>query len=323
MAAIKRPRKGSLAFYPKKRAKRIYPELSVYPETEKPKVLAFAGYKAGMTHSTVLDNKKGSPTFGQEIFIPVTVLDCPSLKAVGLRAYGSTVKGLRVLDEYWIKELPKGIEKKVKIKPKEEKLSEIEKSLNRVSNIRLIISTQPKLSGIGKKKPEIFEVGVGGKNVKEKLEFVKQLLGKEIKPNDVVKEGELVDIIAITKGKGTAGPVKRFGVKIQVRHAKKKLRHVGSLGQERPGKVRHTVAMAGQLGLQRRTELNKRILKIGEKGEEITPKSGFKRYGIVKGSYVVVEGSVPGAKKRLVMLRPAIRPWKAKLIVPEVREIVK
>jgi large subunit ribosomal protein L3 len=173
------------------------------------------------------------------------------------------------------------------------------------------------LSGFGKKTPEVFEVGIGGKDVKEKLEFAKTLLGKEINVSDVVREGEFVDTIAITKGKGTAGPVERFGVKIQSRHAKQKRRHVGSLGQERPGKVRYTVPMAGQLGFGRRTELNKKVLKIG-KG--ISPKGGFKRYGIVKGSYLVIEGSVPGSKKRLVMVRPALR---SKATAPvEVKKLV-
>jgi large subunit ribosomal protein L3 len=319
-----RPRAGSLAFWPRVRARRIYPHISVYPETDKVKVLGFAGYKTGMAHAILLDNKKGSPTFGQEISVPVTVLDCPPLKVLGLRVYESTIKGLRALNEAWIKDLPKDLTRKVKLKnlKTEERLADIENNANKISKVRLIVSTQPRLSGIGKKKPEVFEIEIGGKDVKEKLEFAKQLLGKEINAADVLKEGELVDVVAVTKGKGTAGPVKRFGIKIQSRHAKQKRRHVGSLGQERPGKVRWTLPMAGQLGMQRRTELNKRILKIGD-GSEVTPKSGFKGYGVVKSKYVLVEGSVPGPKKRLVMFRPSIRPSKVKLLLPEIKEIVK
>jgi large subunit ribosomal protein L3 len=171
------------------------------------------------------------------------------------------------LTEAWVKELPKGIERKTKVKPNEEKISEIEKNLDKISKLKLIVATQPKLSGLGKKKPEIFEVEIGGKDLKEKLDFAKQLLGKEIRASDVFKQGEYVDVIAVTKGKGNAGPVERFGIFVQSRHAKEKRRHVGTLGQEQPGKVRHTVPMAGQLGFQTRTEFNKRVLKIGEKGE--------------------------------------------------------
>jgi len=323
MPKIKRPRRGTFAFYPKKRAKRIYPAVSTYPETEKPKILDFAGYKAGMTHAMLLDNIKGSPTFGQEIFTPVTILDCPPSKVVGLRAYKSTTKGLQVLAEVWAKELPKGIERKAKAKGSEEKIGEIEKNLEKISRLRLIVATQPRASGLRKKTPEIFEFEVGGKDTKEKFEFAKQILGKEIKASDVFKQGEYIDVISVSKGKGTVGPVKRFGIFVQSRHAKEKRRHVGSLGQEEPGKVRHTVPMAGQLGFQTRTELNKRILSMGERGEEITPKSGFNRYGVVTGNYLLLEGSVPGPKKRLIRLRAAIRPPKVKMIVPEIREIVK
>lgn len=317
-----KPRSGSLAFYPRKRAGRIYPAVTTYPDVEKVKPLVFAGYKASMLHVIILDNKKGSPTFGQEISVPVTVLDCPPLKVLGMRVYRETTKGLKILSETWTKDLPKDLKRKTKIISKEN-LDKIEKNLEKVSKLRLIVSTQPRLSGIGKKRPEIFEIEVGGKDVKEKLEFAKSLLGKEIKVKDVIREGELVDVIAITKGKGTAGPVKRFGVKIQRRKAHGKERHVGSLGPEHPSHVRWTVAQAGQLGFQRRTEYNKRVLKIGEEGEEITPKGGFIRYGKIKSNYILVEGSVPGAKKRLVMLRQAIRPRKIKFLISEVKEIVK
>lgn len=326
MPDIKRPRRGSLAFYPRKRAFRIYPQLTTYPEEEKPRVLAFAGYKVGMLHAILLDTRKGSATAGQEIAAPITVLDCPPIKILAIRTYENTVQGLKIFAEVWARELPKDLERKVKVKVKntEEKLKSIENNLNKISRIRLIVSTQPRLSGVRKKTPEVFEIEVGGKDVKEKFDFCKNLLGKEIKAADVFKEGEIIDVIAVTKGKGTAGVVKRFGVKIQSRHAKKKRRHIGSLGQERPGKVRPaTVPMAGQLGFQTRTELNKRILKIGEKGEEITPKSGFVRYGIVKNNYILIEGSTPGSKKRLIMIRPTIRPRKVKILVPEIKNIVK
>jgi large subunit ribosomal protein L3 len=320
MPEIKKPRAGSLAYWPRKKAERIYPAINRYPKTEKPKLLGFAGYKASMLQAIIVDNRKGSPTFGQEIAVPVTVLDCPPLKILGLRAYKKTSKGLKILTETWTKNLPKELKRKTKTTSKEN-LSKIEDSLEKISSLRVIVCTQPRLSGFGKKTPEVFEIEIGGKDPKEKFEFAKNLLGKEISPKDFTKEGELVDTISITKGKGTAGPVKRFGVKIQTRKAKKKRRHVGSLGQEKPGKVRWSVPMAGQLGFQRRTELNKRVLKIGE-GKEITPKAGFKKYGIIKENYLLIEGSVPGPKKRLILLRPAIRPFK-KFLVPEIKEIVK
>ncbi len=324
MPEVKKPREGSKGYWPKKRSIRIYPNLTTYPQSDKPKVMGFAGYKASMVHAIIFDNRKGSLTSGQEIATPITVIDSPPLKVIGIKAYQNSVDGFKALYECMVKDLPKDMSRKLKVGnfKTEEKLAGIEKDIEKISKIRLIVATQPRLSGIGKKKPEVFELEVSGKNMKENFDYAKNLLNKEVIANDFIKEGELVDVVAVTKGKGTEGPVKRFGVKIQVRHAKKKLRHVGSLGQERPGKVRHTVPMAGQLGFWRRTEFNKRILKIGN-GSDVTPKSGFTRYGVVKNNYILLQGSVPGTKKRLVMMRPAMRPTKLKFYLPEIREIVK
>jgi len=322
MPEVKKPREGSLAFYPRKRAARIYPNIDTYPSIDKTIPLAFAAYKVGMGHVIALDNRKNSPTYGMQISIPITILEVPPLKVIGVRFYQKTIRGLKVLTEIYSKDLPKELERKVKIKSNfsEQKIEEVKKNAEKISNVRLIIATEPKKTGLGKKKPEIFEIEVGGKNSKEKIEYAVSLLGKEFLPNEAFKEGEVVDVIAVTKGKGTQGPVKRFGIKIQGRKAKEKLRHVGSLGQERPGKVRWTVPMAGQMGFQTRTELNKRILKFGN-GNEINPKGGFKRYGIIKSSFVIIEGSVPGSKKRLVMIRKAIRSKEAPILPYEIKKI--
>lgn len=322
MVKKSKPAAGSRAFHPRKRAKRIYPRITSYPALPKSKPLAFAGYKAGMLTVILLDNVKTSPTYGQEVAVPATVLDCPPLRVVGMRFYELTAQGLRSFAEVWAPEFPKELERKVKVKPNTEKLEAMKSWLDRIATIRLLAMTQPKLSGLGKKKPEIFEIGIGG-SVREQFEYAVQVLGKQIKVSDVFKPGELVDAIAITKGKGTGGPVKRFGVKIQPRKAKHKRRHVGSLGQERPGRVRWTVPQAGQVGFQRRTQLNVRVLKVGEKGEEVTPSGGFLGYGTIKGDYVLCKGSLPGPRKRLIMLRHALRPAKLKYTVPELRSILK
>jgi len=75
------------------------------------------------------------------------------------------------------------------------------------------------------------------------------------------------------------------------------------------------------MGFQTRTEVNKRILKIGENGKEITPKSGFVNYGVIKRDYVLVEGSLPGPRKRLIRLRTAMRPPKVPVLPAEIKHI--
>jgi large subunit ribosomal protein L3 len=70
----------------------------------------------------------------------------------------------------------------------------------------------------------------------------------------------------------------------------------------------YSVARAGQMGYHQRTEYNKRVLKIGKDGKEITPKGGFLRYGLVRGPYMLLAGSVAGTEKRAIKLRFPARP---------------
>jgi len=323
MVRHSKPRAGSLQFWPRKRAKRIYPRVKTWPESEKTKILGFAAYKAGMAHAIIIDTRKNSPTKGEEISVPVTILDCPPLIVLGVRVYKDTPNGLTVSSEVFDEKIKddKDLKRKLIIGKysKEKGIKSIEKELDKIKKVRILVKTQPKKSGIGKKKPEIFEIEIGGSDIKEKWNYSKDLIGKEINIKDVFKEGEFVDAIAVTKGKGTQGPVKRFGVKIQTRKAAKKRRHIGTLGSETPRRVIWTVPMSGQMGFQTRTEHNKRILKISENGKEITPKSGFVNYGIIKGNYVLIEGSLPGPKKRIIRLKQSMRPPKVPILPVEIK----
>ncbi len=327
MPTKRKPRTGSLQYWPRKRARRIFPVINSYPsidesKLEKPKILAFAGFKAGMAHVIMKNPRTGSASFGEDISVPVTIIDCPPIAIVGARAYKRTSSGLTIITEAWADKLPKGIfSEKAKRSSASSQFEKMEKESGKIVSIRLIAATQPELAAFGKKSHDIFEVELAGKT-EDKLKFAREIVGKDITPGQVLKEGEVVDAIAITKGKGTEGPIKRFGAVIQSNRAKGKRRHIGSLGQENPGRVRWTVPMSGQLGFQKRTELNKRIIKIDDSGKEFNPASGLKRYGLLKSSYILVEGSVPGPKRRLVFLRAPIRAGRIKNIVPEIREVV-
>ena len=85
------------------------------------------------------------------------------------------------------------------------------------------------------------------------------------------------------------------------------------MGDFGTGYVRKTIRQAGQVGYHKRTELNKRILRISNSEEsEITPAGGFLNYGNVRNPYMVVQGSLPGPAKRLLRFRDPIRPRKGR-----------
>jgi len=309
MAKGFKPIAGSRGYWPKKRARRIYATFKSVPQVAgQASPLYFAGYKAGMTQVSYVDNRKESVTHGQEVVKPVTVIDSPPLVVGGIKLYRKTVYGFEDGGIIWAERLTKDLERKTAVPEKtntKERLEKVEKELEKFADLRLLVHTKPRESGIGKKKPELFELSLSGE-FRQKWDYAKQKLGGEIQASEVFKEGEWVDVRAVTKGKGYQGPVKRFGVKVRTRKAKGKMRHVGSLGPRHPAKVLPgKLAMPGQLGFQTRTEFNKRILKISS--GNINPEGGFVNYGLVPGDFILLNGSVPGPRKRLIMIRKGLR----------------
>lgn len=305
MPTTHRPKKGSRGYSPRKRAKSEVPRFSSWPETaEGPRLQGFAGYKAGMTHAFVVDFRPTSTTSGQEVQIPVTVLETPPMRVAAVRFYGRNQYGLKCLGEVWAKNLTKELKKRLPV-PKNTRGKDIKKG---VEEVRVIMYTQPTLvTGVPKKVPEVMEIRVGGGTVEERIKFAKGLLGKEIKINDFAQAGQMIDVAAITTGKGFQGHTKRWGVKLLSHKNSKHRRMIGTLGPKSPGYVRPTVPQAGQMGYHQRTEYNKRVLRIGESGDDITPAGGFIHYGKLRSEYLLVHGSVPGPTKRLVRFRDATR----------------
>ncbi|MVT13790.1 MAG: 50S ribosomal protein L3 [Euryarchaeota archaeon] len=315
MATPHHSRHGSMAYYPRKRARDIVAHIKSWPEIEKgPKIQGFAGYKVGMTHILMVDWRKKSETAGQEIMLPVTVVEVPPMGVLGIRLYRKTTYGLQVANEIWTNNIDKELARRLNV-PKnspEERLKNIDKSS--IDEVRLITYTKPHLvTGVPSKTPEVMEIRVGGGTVEQRIDYAIQKLGKEINFNDFSEPGKLVDVIAVTKGKGFQGHVKRFGIKLLPRKNRKHRRMIGTLGPWHPNWVMYTVPMAGQMGFQQRTEYNKRILRfVQKKGneleEDINPQGGFLHYGLVRNPYVLIHGSIPGSTKRLVRFRDPIRP---------------
>ena len=311
---LKAPKRGSLGYLPKARASSWTGRIRYWPEVKgDPRPLAFPGYKAGMTHLVTIDQMQGSLTFGKEISVPVTILETPPLIICGIKIYEKENRNLRSIGEAWSANIPKEFERLITLKKdanEQESLKRIENQLDRVSEVRVLAGTQPRLTSTGQKKPKLFEIKIGGGNTKDQFEHAKSLLGKEVRSSEVLKEGNLVDVIAITKGKGIQGPVKRWGIKTLLHKSRKTVRGVGSIGGWTPNFVMYSVPRAGQMGFFQRTEFNKQIVKIGEDVKEVSPSSGFLNYGNVRNQYVMIKGSIPGASRRLVMMRAPARAKK-------------
>jgi large subunit ribosomal protein L3 len=292
-----RPRRGSLQYWPRRRAKSIVARTDYWPASKEAKPLGFAGWKAGMTHIHIIDNNNKSPTFGKTVFKAVTILDAPSLFVCALRFYKNSVSA----GEKWAK-LPKDIILNTKMNSSSSEPKDFD-------DVRLVVATQPSKSGMKKTKSDLFEIGLGG-NTKQKHEYGESVLGKEIGAKDIFKPGDFVDVSGVTRGFGFTGPVKRWGIRIQTRKDKQMHRHVGSIGSTVPRHIDYRVPAAGQYGFFTRTETGKRIIMIDEDTTKVTPDGGFVGYGLVKEGYILVEGSIPGPRKRLIRIRKTIRASK-------------
>lgn len=311
MPRVRSPKRGSRAFSPRKRAKNIDGRIDFWPETsDGPRLMGFAGYKAGMTHVFVIEDRARAPDYGNEMKNAATVIDAPPMTVVAIKAYEKTQEGLKALTEAWTEGLSTDVLRRVKTRVGGKPgigLEKMESQIDRIAQLRVIAATQPRVTGVPKKKADLMEIAVGGGSTEEQLEYAKGLLGKTVNVSDIFDAGESIDVIGVTKGKGFQGPVKRWGIRILQHKSRKTKRGVGSIGPWVPRRVMHGVPRAGQMGFHNRTEYNKRILTLGSDGERVTPKGGFKRYGEVRSDYLLLKGSVMGPSKRLIKLRKAAR----------------
>ena len=121
-------------------------------------------------------------------------------------------------------------------------------------------------------------------------------VGAEIKVGDLFKEGDLIDVTGVTKGRGFQGVIKRhkFSGFPATHGTHEYFRHGGSIGNRSfPGRVFKGKRMAGQLGNENVTIQNLEV--IGVRADE---------------NLLLVRGAVPGARGRLVLVHPAVKAVK-------------
>lgn len=300
MSKLSQPRSGSLQYWPRKRINKFLPSvnwLAISSQNSSEGGLqGFIVYKVGMKSAYIKDNTQHSLTKGKKIIIPVTILEAPTLKILSVRFYKRGIVMTEILSD----NLDKELKRKLKLpKSKEKNIDDIKD----YDDIRVVVYSQVKKTSI-KKTPDIIEVALG-RNLEEKLQFVKENLGKEISIKDIFKKGVLVDVRGLTTGRGLSGPVKRFGISLKSHKSEKGRRRPGSLGPWHPSRVARFAPQAGQLGMFTRVEYNKKILDIDNKKLD-----NLHKYGNVKNDYLIISGSVPGPKKRQLLITTPLRKTK-------------
>lgn len=158
--------------------------------------------------------------------------------------------------------------------------------------------------GFSQKKEKNSSAGEIGHSKKAGLENTPRVLSEvrleaepTLKVGDVVTvsafaEGQFVDVIGVTKGKGFQGVVKRWRVAGgPASHGSMFHRRIGSVGmRQTPGRVWKNQAMPGHMGSERRTVQNLRIVKV-----------------LPEQNLILVKGAIPGANGDDVIVRSAIK----------------
>lgn len=309
MAPPKSPRKGSLQFWPRKRAKKLLPSVnwSVIPAGSAKNLKGFIAYKAGMASALVKDKTPNSMSKDKQIIIPATILECPPLKIFSVRLYKNSQVAKEILAGQFDKELKRVVKLPEKVSGKLEDIKNED-----YDDVSIIAYSQPKKINL-KKRPDLEEIGLVG-NFNEKISFVKENMNKEISIFDVLNGWQIADLRGLTKGKGFSGPVKRFGVKLRFHKTEKGQRKVGSLGPWHPARVTFRVPMAGQMGMFTRVHYNQKIISLGKAPKENIKKlKNIKNYGDINSDYILVAGSVQGPAKRQLLITAPLRGSKMQL----------
>ncbi|KAI8187066.1 60S ribosomal protein L3 [Colletotrichum sp. SAR 10_66] len=304
----------------------------------KPFLTATMGYKAGMT-TVVRDlDRPGAKANKKEVVEAVSIIDTPPVIVVGLVGYIETPRGLRSLTTVWAEHLSDELRRRFyknwyKSKKKaftkyakqhaESSGANITREIERIKKyctvVRVLAHTQIRKTPLKQKKAHLMEIQINGGSVPEKVDFGYGLFEKPVEVSSIFEQDEVIDIIAVTKGKGFNGVTSRWGTKKLPRKTHKGLRKVACIGAWHPSHVQWTVARAGQDGYHHRTSVNHKVYRIGKGDADdnaateldvtkktITPLGGFVRYGEVKNDFVMVKGSIPGPKKRVVTLRKSM-----------------
>jgi large subunit ribosomal protein L3e len=342
------PRSGSLQYMPKRRTKHHRGRVRHFPKDTDAKapvhLTAFMGYKAGMTHIVrQFDRRLGKKVIKRDVVEAVTIIETPPMKIVGMVGYIETPRGMRQLCTVWAQHIPVNLQrrfykswmnsKKKAFSKYAQRYAEDDKSKKSIkrdieriqkycSVVRVLACTQLDKIHIRQKKSHLMEIQVNGGDVKAKVAFAQSKFEQEVDVAQLFTQSEMVDVIGVTRGKGFAGVTKRFGVSRLPRKSHRGLRHVGCIGAWHPTAVQWNVARAGQLGYYHRTEINKKIYRIGSGAingtknnatteadiveKNITPLGGFPHYGIVNQDFLMIKGCVYGTRKRPLVIRKSL-----------------
>jgi len=243
----------------------------------------------------------------------------------------------------WFRSKKKAFTKHTKQAP-EKREEQLKRMTKYCQVIRVLAHTQIKKLKLRQKKAHLMEIQINGGDVAGKVAFGLALFEKEVPVDTVFSENEMIDTIAVTKGHGFSGVITRWGVTRLPRKTHRGLRKVACIGAWHPARVQYTIARAGQRGYHHRTDINKKVYRVGKAAcknalgssddrkivnfnamteadlteKAITPMGGFPHYGQVNEDFIMIKGSCAGVKKRVISLRKTLVPQTSRFSAEEI-----
>jgi len=349
------PRCGSLAYLPKRRTRHHRGRVRHFPKDDKSKpvhLTAFMGYKAGMTHVVkYFERRDGKKLLKKDVVHSTSVVETPPMKVIGMVGYIDTPRGLRTFKSVWASKLDNNVkrrfyknwykakkhafetnyQKKVEKGVTKREMAQIKKYC---TTVRVLVATQIHLLKFRQRKAHFMEIQLNGGSIEQKVDWAYGHFEQEVSVGEVFEDNECVDTIGVTKGHGTQGVIKRHNVNRLPRKTHRGLRKVGCIGAWHPAAVKWTVGRSGQMGYHSRTELNKKIYRVGAGAvrgvknnamtpndaveKNITPMGGFPHYGEVNQDFLLIKGGVMGIRKRPIVIRKSIFPCTRKWMTEQV-----
>eukprot|EP01114_Cavostelium_apophysatum_P013767 TRINITY_DN340_c0_g1_i1.p1 TRINITY_DN340_c0_g1~~TRINITY_DN340_c0_g1_i1.p1 ORF type:complete len:415 (-),score=114.44 TRINITY_DN340_c0_g1_i1:100-1284(-) len=346
------PRHGSLGFLPRKRTKHYRGRIRKFPKDDAKKpchLTAFMGYKAGLTHIVREVDKVGSKVHKKEVVETVTIIETPPMVVVGLVGYLPTPRGLRAFAtvfanhlsddvkrrfyKRWYRSKRKAFTKYAKARSENKALfdADVKKIKTNATVIRVLAHTQIRKIGLKQKRAHLFEIQVNGGTIEQKVNFAVDLFEKQVPVDAVFTQDEMIDTLSANKGRGYEGVTTRWGTRRLPRKTHKGLRKVACIGAWHPSRVSFAVARSGQMGFHHRTEINKKVYRVGKAGgnngttefdltaKNITPMGGFPHYGVVDEDFIMIKGSCSGAKRRPITLRKTLVPQTSRSALEKIQ----
>ena len=125
-----------------------------------------------------------------------------------------------------------------------------------------------------------------------RLENIADVNVGDILKADIFAAGDRVDVVGTSKGKGTAGVIKRWNFsRLKETHGTGPVhRHGGSLGVIDPARIFKGKKMAGHLGSEKCTVQNLDIVKVD-----------------VENNLIAIKGAIPGPKNGIVVIADSVK----------------